>query len=78
MTGISTLFCIVISPRLGVERYRSGQTGQTVNLLAFAFGGSNPPLSTIGDVGFFFGREATDGAEAEKFQSQYNKECGRV
>jgi len=29
-------------------------------------------------VGFFFGREATDGAEAEKFQSQYNKECGRV
>jgi hypothetical protein len=29
------------------ERYRSGQTGQTVNLLAYAFGGSNPPLSTI-------------------------------
>ena len=28
------------------ERYRSGQTGQTVNLLAHAFGGSNPPLST--------------------------------
>ena len=28
------------------ERYRSGQTGQTVNLLAIAFGGSNPPLST--------------------------------
>ena len=30
-----------------VERYRSGQPGQTVNLLAFAYGGSNPPLSTI-------------------------------
>lgn len=30
----------------GPERYRSGQTGQTVNLLAHAFGGSNPPLST--------------------------------
>jgi 4-amino-4-deoxy-L-arabinose transferase-like glycosyltransferase len=30
-----------------LERYRSGQTGQTVNLLAYAFGGSNPPLSTI-------------------------------
>ena len=28
------------------ERYLSGQRGQTVNLLAFAFGGSNPPLST--------------------------------
>jgi hypothetical protein len=31
----------------GAERYRSGQPGQTVNLLAFAYGGSNPPLSTI-------------------------------
>ena len=29
-----------------VERYRSGQTGQTVNLLAYAFSGSNPLLST--------------------------------
>ena len=29
------------------ERYRSGQPGQTVNLLAYAYGGSNPPLSTI-------------------------------
>ena len=28
------------------ERYRSGQTGQTVNLLAYAFDGSNPSLST--------------------------------
>jgi hypothetical protein len=32
--------------RVRAERYRSGQTGQTVNLLANAFGGSNPPLST--------------------------------
>jgi hypothetical protein len=40
--GSYTLF-----PRLSeAERYRSGQTGQTVNLLAIAFGGSNPPLST--------------------------------
>jgi hypothetical protein len=38
------------------ERYRSGQTGQTVNLLAFAFGGSNPPLSTTGST-----RVKTDG-----------------
>jgi hypothetical protein len=31
-------------------RYRSGQTGQTVNLLAYAFSGSNPllPISFIG------------------------------
>jgi hypothetical protein len=27
-------------------RYRSGQTGQTVNLLAYAFQGSNPCLPT--------------------------------
>jgi len=28
-------------------RYPSGQRGQTVNLLAYAFGGSNPPLPTV-------------------------------
>ena len=28
------------------ERFPSGQREQTVNLPAFAFGGSNPPLST--------------------------------
>ena len=32
----------------GSGRYPSGQRGQTVNLLANAFGGSNPPLPTIG------------------------------
>ena len=26
-------------------KYQSGQMGQTVNLLAYAFGGSNPPPS---------------------------------
>gem|GEM_PF-3672486 len=31
------------------EGYPSGQRGQTVNLLAYAFGGSNPPPSTMGD-----------------------------
>ena len=30
--------------RLG--KYQSGQMGQTVNLLAYAFGGSNPSLPT--------------------------------
>ena len=28
------------------ERFPSGQREQTVNLPAYAFGGSNPPLST--------------------------------
>jgi hypothetical protein len=32
-------------------RYPSGQRGQTVNLLAYAFGGSNPPLPTMFVVG---------------------------
>src|SRR5919197_147369 len=40
----------------GSGRYPSGQRGQTVNLLAYAFGGSNPPLPTTcanghGDAG---------------------------
>ena len=30
-----------------MERFPSGQRGQTVNLLAKSFGGSIPPLSTI-------------------------------
>jgi hypothetical protein len=30
---------------VGAERYPSGQREQTVNLPAYAFGGSNPPLS---------------------------------
>ena len=30
-----------------MEGYPSGQRGQTVNLLANAYGGSNPPPSTI-------------------------------
>lgn len=33
------------------EGYRSGQTGQTVNLLAYAFEGSNPSLPTISRSG---------------------------
>jgi hypothetical protein len=32
-------------------RYPSGQRGQTVNLLANAFGGSNPPLPTTVSTG---------------------------
>ena len=32
---------------VSAEGYPSGQRGQTVNLLAHAFGGSNPPPSTL-------------------------------
>lgn len=35
---------ILVNGSMG--RYRSGQPGQTVNLLAFAFEGSNPSLPT--------------------------------
>ena len=31
---------------VGKGKYQSGQMGQTVNLLAHAFGGSNPSLPT--------------------------------
>ena len=31
---------------LGKGKFQSGQMGQTVNLLAYAFGGSNPSLPT--------------------------------
>ena len=31
-------------------KYQSGQMGQTVNLLAYAFGGSNPSLPTSPEV----------------------------
>ena len=45
-------------------RYPSGQRGQTVNLLAYAFGGSNPPLPTIVTSGACTDRHA--GGLAEK------------
>ena len=35
-----------LQKRLDKGRYQSGQMGQTVNLLAYAFGGSNPSLPT--------------------------------
>ena len=31
-------------------KYQSGQMGQTVNLLAYAFGGSNPSLPTLANA----------------------------
>ena len=38
-------------PRAKTGRYRSGQTGQTVNLLAYAFAGSNPALPIFSQLG---------------------------
>ena len=32
--------------------YQSGQMGQTVNLLAYAFGGSNPSSPTISSLNY--------------------------
>ena len=39
----SSYLCIAIKKK---GKYQSGQMGQTVNLLAYAFGGSNPSLPT--------------------------------
>jgi hypothetical protein len=49
--------------------YRSGQTGQTVNLMAYAFAGSNPALP-IFDCGFGiadcgFGKGEREGEQVE-------------
>jgi hypothetical protein len=48
---VSLLERSLIAIPAGSGRYPSGQRGQTVNLLAYAFGGSNPPLpTTISDL----------------------------
>ena len=54
-------------------RYQSGQMGQTVNLLAYAFGGSNPSLPTpnrsgLSDAVCFCGSSSVDRASA--FQAE--------
>ena len=46
--GNTRWFTVLIRFRLG--SYQSGQMGQTVNLLAYAFGGSNPSLPTSPEV----------------------------
>ncbi|TSC57316.1 MAG: hypothetical protein Greene041619_1233 [Candidatus Peregrinibacteria bacterium Greene0416_19] len=45
-----SLYCYTFTRVLSIPslgRYRSGQTGQTVNLLAYAFAGSSPARPTI-------------------------------
>lgn len=44
VAGSSPIASSIFFPMVG---YRSGQPGQTVNLLAFAFEGSNPSPTTI-------------------------------
>ncbi len=52
-------------------RYPSGQRGQTVNLLANAFGGSNPPLPTIpSGTGKMSGRERGNSSAVERQPSK--------
>ncbi len=55
--------------------YSSGQRGQTVNLLAFAFGGSNPPPTTsriIMDAGIAqLARASAFQAEGRGFESRF-------
>lgn len=45
-TVVIILFVLVLLFNENKGKYQSGQMGQTVNLLAFAFGGSNPSLPT--------------------------------
>ena len=52
-------------------RYPSGQRGQTVNLLANAFGGSNPPLPTTCRV--TAGRAETTGGNSSAVERQPSK-----
>ena len=52
------------------ERYPSGQREQTVNLPAYAFGGSNPPLSTLQCGGSSVGRASAFQAERRGFDSR--------
>ncbi len=60
--------------RTYLGRYRSGQPGQTVNLLTYVFGGSNPSLPTLNNVEFWM---VTLGAYIQrlKFKTQHFFTC---
>ena len=38
---------LTLQPRIRLGVFQSGQMGQTVNLLSFDFGGSNPSAPTL-------------------------------
>jgi hypothetical protein len=61
----------VIKNRAG--RYPSGQRGQTVNLLADAFGGSNPPLPTTCGINIDIERGRTTGGNSSAVERQPSK-----
>ena len=54
-------------------RYPSGQRGQTVNLLANAFGGSNPPLPTTSGDLIDIERGRTTGGNSSAVERQPSK-----
>jgi hypothetical protein len=56
-------------------RYPSGQRGQTVNLLANAFGGSNPPLPTTPAV-MVSGAERVAGRGPRRAPATKRNNCG--
>ncbi len=60
-------FNLVVSKK---GRYRSGQTGQTVNLLGYPFGGSNPSLPTSCGSSSV-GRASAFQAEGRGFESRF-------
>ena len=56
---VNKKICLTLHPIRGktsfqTGKYQSGQMGQTVNLLAYAFGGSNPSLPTNKVKAFLF------------------------
>ena len=51
-------------------KYQSGQMGQTVNLLAYAFGGSNPSLPTQNCGSSSVDRALAFQAEGRGFESR--------
>ena len=45
--GVFSFYAYLCHRKRKKGKYQSGQMGQTVNLLAYAFGGSNPSLPTL-------------------------------
>ena len=60
-------------PRIGdVGKFQSGQMGQTVNLLSYDFGGSNPPFPTINLAGIAqLARALAFQAKGRGFESRF-------
>ena|GEM_PF-6869417 len=71
MVRIAGCFTPVVSVAVQIpEGYPSGQRGQTVNLLAYAFGGSNPPPSTSFKMWYAARMSGCDRSEPEVDESR--------